>query len=51
MVNAVNTLTAVGNNAIVNFGAGTIETPISVDKSVTINGENVGTNQNFLQEV
>ena len=51
VVNAADTLTAVGNNATVNFGSGVVETPISVNKSMTINGENSGINQNFLQKV
>ena len=37
--------------AIVEFSSGTIDTELTLEKSVTITGENVGVAQNFAQEV
>lgn len=51
MSNVASTIASVSNGAIVKMSAGTVSDAVVVDKSVTVEGENVGVAQNFSQEV
>lgn len=49
--NAASAITSANSGAVVKMSAGTVSDAVTVDKSVTVEGENAGVAQNFSQEV